>query len=211
MDAPMPTGSTLYWKRYKLAKKKVIHPETFEVITMTGSHTAPSFGTGASTKAKLVKSIADAIVSCREIVRREHIKADRIERVQYFVTCLRRHLGYNLENQRASYAAALCEKALWYDIGYPNGTASTKPMGWYSNQVSIRDVHEWSLEAQMMAATKTPSITLAQDIEQDIKVMDASLSIADSLIAEAKAVNTEGDKIIAKMAEVAEGLVGISE
>lgn len=207
MDAPPRQGSTAYWKRHKLVKKRerqvfknVLNPDNFEMV-MSNHYDM-----------KIVEAISAAINSAKEIVRREHIKADRIERVQHFVVCLRRHIGYKIDSSiiKNNYVTALCDKALWYDIGIPNGTPDgNKPSGWHQSYVTIEQVHKWATEARVHAGSASASgLTLQADIERDIKNLDASLAVMDTIIAEAQTINAEGEKIIAKMVDVAEELAG---
>jgi hypothetical protein len=200
-DFPRP-GSTAAWKRHKLVKKmqkNVINPANFEIV-MNNHSSQP-----------IIKAMADAIAAANEIAKREHIKADRIERVQHFVVCLRRHLGQHIDNaaQLSSYRADMCDKALWYDIGYPTGNSETRPVGWTPYFVKISQVHEWAEQARNMAVISPSNKTLAADIEDDIKRLNGSITIADGLIVQAKTINAEGDQIIVKMTEVAESLAGV--
>lgn len=56
--------------------------------------------------------LRDAIVEAKAVSLREHVKADRVERVGILVTILRRNLPRD-----TSIYNVLTNKSIWYDIG----------------------------------------------------------------------------------------------
>lgn len=61
----------------------------------------------------------------RSVSLREHIKADRIERVNHFITSIKRELSSALQERKISDSLKnwavilLCDKHYWHDIGIP--------------------------------------------------------------------------------------------
>jgi hypothetical protein len=105
---------------------------------------------------------------------------------------------------------ALADKALWFEIGHPNGSVTTNPVGWYSNALSIADIHNMASEARLMAGSAQSQPTnLVDSIERDIKALDASLAVVNGVCDEARRVNAEGDVIITKMAELADTMADV--
>ena len=64
-------------------------------------------------------AIGQAIRHAKRVVVRDHIKADRMERVNQFIVSLRTKLLSGLIRIQHSQelVADLCDKTLWYDIG----------------------------------------------------------------------------------------------
>jgi hypothetical protein len=71
----------------------------------------------------IAKVIRNAVFHVKRVSVREHIKADRIERVNLFLTSLRN--GLNIFRQNFSFfmlCDSLLRKDMWYEPGILNGT-----------------------------------------------------------------------------------------
>lgn len=121
-----------------------------------------------------IESIASAIVSASTICRREHVKADRTERVGHFVTCLRRVFAL-IQRKESWLVDSLCNKAIWYDIGFLGSMFSRHiNLGASSYvDVNVKTIEEWVMYARLKAdANKGDPI---EEIEMQIDTLNSSL------------------------------------
>ncbi len=150
----------------------------------------------------IVKAIADAIAHNREVAHREHIKADRSERVNQFIVSLRRQFGYmgdTYRTEREYLSAQLARKEVWYDVGVLNPPSISRLDG-YSSSLKSRDVEAWVAQAEAMAPSHGD---LKAEIERDLEKLKGSILVAESCNKTAGELNKNADKVLGEMAALA--------
>ncbi len=166
-------------------RRRLISSETTSAQRepMTGSYTVDSDAAFRS----LSKNLLSAMLSAEKIVRREHIKADRIERVNHFITCLRREFT----GESKHFVEALCKKEVWYDIGVvsPNITNSWLP-------ISASHLEQAMLNAKRLRGNMEDN---KSEIEHDLKELGTSIYGMDSLVSDMKRLNDESDGVLSKL------------
>ncbi len=154
---------------------------------------------------KIVLAMAKAVQHAKSVALRGHIKADRFERVQQFCVSLRRELSLidrmSANPVRREVAAlllieALCDKAIWFDIGvleaHWNGASI--------NRISQSLVEDWLRRAMTMVRFRTDVQTDA--ILADIEELQVEVKALQLPIREAERINREADLVIGKLCEV---------
>jgi len=152
--------------------------------------------------------LARAIKHSREVSEKEHIKGNRFERVNIFLTDLRREIGPVFEGEtKRLLLGVLCRKAGWYDIGIIN-TGPIGMWGWYRSDsggyINMRESYmkSWlaSAEAQLPVGTD-----LAEEIKKDLRSLDAMIFGVDTQIQACQQINTEADKLMGRFETLVEG------
>lgn len=152
----------------------------------------------------IVKALSDAMAHAREVGQREHIKADRSERVNQFIVSLRRQFGYmgdTYRTEREFLSAQLARKEVWYDVGVLNPPSISGLSGTnYPTSLKQRDVEEWLAQAEAM----TPSFgDLKAEIEKDLNLMKGSILVAEACNKTTGELNRNADKVLGEMAALA--------
>jgi hypothetical protein len=156
---------------------------------------------------KLPGVLARAIKHSREVSEKEHIKGDRFERVNIFLTDLRREIGPVFEGElKRLLLGVLCRKAGWYDIGIIN-TGPVGMWGWYKSDsggyINMRESYmkQWiaSAEAQLPVGGD-----LAEEIKKDLRSLDAMIFGVDTQIQACQQINTEADKLMGRFETLVE-------
>ncbi len=151
----------------------------------------------------IVKAISDAMAHSREVSSREHIKADRIERVNQFIVSLRRQFGYlddTYRHEREFLSAQLARKEVWQDVGVLNLSKTGKFGIDTATALKYRDVESWLAQAEAM----TPSFgDLKAEIEHSMERMKGSLLVAEMCNKTSGELNRDADKVLAEMAALA--------
>jgi hypothetical protein len=137
-------------------------------------------------KKTLANALARAMIHARRVSVREHIKADRFERVNQFITSLRREIttfGTKLSASAiTSLTNELCNKSAWYDIGVPNR----------SNQIldeclRIAKIQEDKADIQ------------SQEIEYNLELATSELHGIQHSIQEVNRINEESEVVVASL------------
>lgn len=126
----------------------------------------------------LAQTLVKAIAATRKIVRREHIKADRIERVNHFITCLRRELC-----SQKTHTEGLCRKEVWYDVGV----------------LSPNQVHAALIEEALSSANRMLENDSKTDIECDLQELGGSIHGMNVLVADMERINNESEGVLSKL------------
>lgn len=117
--------------------------------------------------------IREANIHSRHVAGEEKHKAERHERVGFFVTDLRRFIGYKTGLNTAvlrSLVLCLCNKAVWYDAGVLEATFNFPTSG--TSGIEPHDLRRWVQAAEMI-------------VDQD------EFAVVDRLLAEVKEGNDE--------------------
>lgn len=149
----------------------------------------------------VVKAIADAIAHNREVANREHIKADRNDRVNQFIVSLRRQFGYmgdTYRTEREYLSAQLARKEVWYDVGVLNPPSISRLDG--HSSLKSRDVEAWVAQASAMAPSNGD---LKAEIERDLEKLKGSILVAESCNKTAGELNKNADQVLGEMAALA--------
>lgn len=137
------------------------------------------------------RALNTAMHHAERVCKREHIKADRFERVNQFITSIRRELGgyvtikdalVNIEELKA----ALSRKEIWYDIGVLN--KSFTGVGQFSKSY-IQPIVERA------KALNNSIYSAAEQIAGDLEDLESTLSGMSCAIEEAQRINSEGDLV----------------
>lgn len=153
---------------------------------------------------KIVHALSQAIAHAREVGLREHIKGDRVERVNQFIVSLRRHFSYmgdEYKTAREFLSAQLARKEVWYDIGVLNPASLTGFSGYSS--LKQRDVEGWLAQAEAITPT-TGDLKAA--IERDLERIKGNLLVAQTCTQAAEEISRNADKVVAEMAALAESM-----
>lgn len=204
---------TAYLKLKKAQEAVILDPTTFEPrkeavvqVRWIDPATAPLTVTNPDLS-KLPGVLARAIKHSREVSEKEHIKGDRFERVNIFLTDLRREIGPVFEGElKRLLLGVLCRKAGWYDIGIIN-TGPVGMWGWYKSDsggyINMRESYmkQWiaSAEAQLPVGGD-----LAEEIKKDLRSLDAMIFGVDTQIQACQQINTEADKLMGRFETLVE-------
>lgn len=151
----------------------------------------------------IVKAIVDAMMHAREVSEREHIKADRIERVNQFIVSLRRQLSYmddKYRTEREHVSANLTTKELWYDIGVLNPERIAGLRG----SIQYNTVQRWVLQAQ--AGIGSSSGSLQDAIDKALTGLKGTILVAQGCNLVTDQLNKDADKVVSEMAALAADL-----
>lgn len=140
----------------------------------------------------IAEALGKAIRHAQRVCVREHIKADRIERVNHFITSLRREFSY-LETTakivptdiRLWLQNTMCEKIYWHDVG-----VLTEAGFMFNNwlQMANRKSHSANAQSEMILA--------------DLEELERSIGVVQQTIKNAERINKEGDVVVAQLCEV---------
>ena len=132
-------------------------------------------------------ALGKAIRHAQRVCVREHIKADRVERVNLFLTSLRREVSYLESHQhnisidlRQWLQAMLCEKAYWHDIGITTASGHNLFGNWL--QMAKRQSHSADAQSEMILA--------------DLEELERGLVAVQSTVHDAERINKEGDEYV---------------
>jgi hypothetical protein len=139
----------------------------------------------AESKKSIATALAKAMAHAQRVSIREHIKADRFERVNQFVTSLRRELtvyGVLSVSTSKDCVANLCNKAVWYDIGVP-----------------VEDDYQLA-ECLRMARQQVDRVDVqTQEIEMGLEMAGADLKGVQHLIVDVDRINEESDVVLQEL------------
>jgi len=146
----------------------------------------------------IVKALSDALSHTKEVAVREHIKADRNERVNQFIVSLRRHFGYlpdTYRTEREYLSSQLARKEVWYDLGILNPPNISGLLLGIS--LDGKQVEKWLTQAEAM----TPVYgDLKADIERDLSKLQGSIMVAQACNKVATEINWNADRVLLGMA-----------
>jgi hypothetical protein len=142
-------------------------------------------------------AIGQAIRHAKRVSKRDHIKADRIERVNQFVVSLRTRLlsfrsGISHTNE---LVADLCDKTIWYDIGE---LGSQQASGRYNKMSNIQ------IQRLLDIAKSRANVADAQseEILGDLEELERGLHGIRLVNEEADRINQEGEKLVEDLCTV---------
>lgn len=186
-------------------EKAVPHPKMYHQPSLKNPYTkgepVMSFNSQtqhpAVTDNQIAEAIAKAIRHAERVSKRDHIKADRVERVNQFLVSLRRELSY-LERSSSVmlYAGDLLKKEVWHDIGVLNITWPSYGMKFSRNQAQL-----WLEQSKKQRA----SVEAARyEIEGDLEELERLTTGAFAAIEDAKRVNQESELIASQLVSLFE-------
>lgn len=143
----------------------------------------------------IVEAIGKAIRHTNRVVLRDHIKGDRLERVNQFITSLRREVMSQFNRVSAhmpeSIVAYLCDKVVWHDVGVPaahlTGDKRTR-------------IQDWIMRAQAQSVCRSDA--QAELILGDLEELERGLQTVQQQIEQAVRINEEGDRLSQQLCEV---------
>lgn len=140
----------------------------------------------------IAHAIGKAMRHAERVSRREHIKADRIERVNQFIVSLRRELG---DIGRGRYVSAninaMLDKGMWYDIGIPVINFN------HFGNLTRDQVQRWVTEANRIKQNNTDA--MRYEIEGDLEELERGLQGCQSACENAKRINQESEQIASQL------------
>lgn len=149
--------------------------------------------------AKLPEALAEAVQHTWEVARREHIKADRIERISTFLTDLKRMLC-RLDLPSYSHKClldAFCNKRIWHDVGILVPGAFTK------NYCKIDGLTEDRLLG-WLALANAATVPPENDIDSGLTELNRKLAVFDQQIDQVKRLNTQADRVMGSLVSLIE-------
>ena len=139
--------------------------------------------------------LGKAIRHSERVSRREHIKGDRIERVNQFINSLRSAiLTTNNLQEGKRFVEALCKKEVWYDIGQPSPSANN-----WSTNFSSAQIHD------LLAISKRLSHHTDAQAEQilgDLEEVERGIGGLLVHVEEAQRINNEGEHLVDELVAV---------
>ena len=141
-------------------------------------------------------AISKAIRHSERVAKREHIKADRVERVKQFLVSLRRELGYisSAHPLGANLANSLLRKELWYDLGQMHPNFPT-----YRVSFSKDTLIKWMTIAQRLRKTDDAQ---TDEIKGDLEELERSLAGMTSLVDESGRIADESEIVAGQLCHV---------
>ena len=141
----------------------------------------------------IAKALGKAIRHANRIVKREHIKADRIERVNQFITSVRREVGSAasyMPNSNADLAAwvthVLSDKSNWHDIGI-------------TTIIGHSTINKWLVIVQRQAGSADSQ---SEEILADLEELERSLVGVNQSLFDAERINKESDVLVYNLCHV---------
>lgn len=135
-------------------------------------------------------ALGKAMRHTQRVCVREHIKADRVERVNLFITSLRRELIYVESHfpfdSRQWLQKMLCEKVYWHDIGVATISGHANIGIWL--QMAKRQSNSADAQSEMILA--------------DLEELERGLAGVQQTIHDAQRINKESDVVVAQLCEV---------
>lgn len=190
----------------EMKKRAIINPETmvpqnaclFEPKKKEQPVSLPKQISPPERDSMIANALGKAMRHAERVSKREHIMADRVERVNQFITSLRRELSSidRHSTDAALTASDLTRKDIWYDIGMLN---ISFPM--YGVKFSKDTAQRW-----LDLAKKTNNTTDAAryEIESDLEELERGLTGALSAIEDAKRVNQESEAVASGLCKLFE-------
>lgn len=129
----------------------------------------------------------------RRIAGRSHLKANRAERVDLFITSLRREIRNTAQQD------ALCRKDLWHDAGILEPNINNYSSGGYHGGTYTRmDIIQWVREAEEMLLTIRGA---AEDIESDIACLGHDVAGIKIIAEKATRIADESTSVLDSIAD----------
>ena len=157
--------------------------------------------TAEDTKREIIIALTKSIRHVQSVAKREHIKADRMERVGLFVTHLRTCLACVPDS--AYYIEKLCDKRLWYDIGELNEPVSFCVGRRCLNaiiQVTEMDLKSWLY----MAKSSMHAGSDAEQIDKDLVDLERIIPGFRGPIEQATLVNVQAEAVMKSLLDIFE-------
>ena len=134
---------------------------------------------------EMPKLIRKATRHAQEVAGREHIKADRHERVGHFVTTLRRLIDHQgLGPSKNGLINGLCRKEIWHDAGELSEGAT------FSQPLELWKVKSWVAGAKALFVT--PEETALDSMDAAIAEANEHIEEMRPLINQAEVLAEEG-------------------
>jgi len=146
-------------------------------------------------KKQLVVALGKAIRHSLRISKREHLKANRAERVDLFVVSLRREISYLFPDNRKPIVSELCSKSIWYDTG--RLTPETWPSG--SNSVRRSAIEPLLEQAKRQVETVDVQCDTILDGIEDMERMVKGLHLTAD---EAERINEQSEEVLEQLSAV---------
>ncbi len=145
----------------------------------------------AATTSNPAKAIFTATQHVRRIAGRSHLKANRIERVDLFMSSLRREL------RSATFESTLCRKELWHDAGVLD-SAFVQGASYLGGIYNRQDIMRWCQEAEELTRTMSG---LAEDIESDLACLGHEVGAIKSIAEKATRIADESTAVLDNIAD----------
>ena len=135
-------------------------------------------------------ALGQAIRHAKRVVVRDHIKADRMERINQFVVSLRTRILSSLTPIQYSQelVADICDKTLWYDIGELGPQQSSR----YNKMTNAMIQKLLDLAKRRSNQTDAQSEEILGDLEE----LERGLQGFRLLNEDADRINTEGEQLV---------------
>jgi hypothetical protein len=199
----------VYWSRFKAQKRaaqkradkqRSREPDVKSFASYVEPQRLPE--PSPETTQMIAEAINKAMRHAERVCRRDHIKADRIERVNQFVVSLRRELRELREIRHQPSAVILTaaaddltNKELWYDIGVLTLNVGSI----YGLKHPARTIQGWVEDANRM---KTGTDAARYIIEGDLEELERGLTGVVACIEDARKINLEGDQVVSQLCEL---------
>lgn len=201
-DEYLETGERLKARSQEL--RRLRHNTSFYCVR--NSHNDPDADVVNALQGLIPDSIVLAVKTAREVAKREHVKADRIERVNIFITNLRREVHQASIHREAKrwLVNALCHKSLWQDIGIPDlplfrQMRYVHKVGGGSTTIEEPLVRNWCQRAASMLV-----VAPEDEIQRDLDELKRSFGDFGVTIDMAVRINDEAEVVVDRFVQLGE-------
>lgn len=143
---------------------------------------------------QITQCFTKAIAHSNRVAHREHIKANRVERVEQFIVSLRRELMRLPVSQGSGLVQWLCDKTLWHDIGILVSVDRVD----YNHNVLVG----WVAKARRQVMLQSDA--QAEVIMGDLDELERGLQGILIHVEDARRINEEGEKLSQQLSAVFE-------
>lgn len=155
---------------------------------------------------KLPKVISSSREHANEVCGRSHIKGARLDRVNHFVTTLRRELNVICNPY---YRAILTSKALWYDAGVLESYLPTYPYIRYRGRscdvLPIEKLKEAVMESYAFDSEPEEAVMIKKDLvtlKGSLCLQTNQIDQMDNLLTRSESVSTRIVDLLTKIGEL---------
>jgi len=147
-------------------------------------------------EASIIEALVAAAVHAEQVSRRDHIKADRIERVNQFIVSIRRELNRHCSGGTVPQSllidieTSLTRKETWDDILVQGPTLS------FNFRIDKTQFLNWVSAARLK---KSHLPTVKSSIEDDLAGLQRIVTGTDSILADMAKINDQGEVVAADL------------
>ena len=151
---------------------------------------------------QVAECLGRAMRHAERVCKREHIKADRIQRVNQFIVSLRSQIltyGESRVSEPKALVNALCKKEVWYDIGQPIATGRSSGIIHGGSSIASSEITGLVSLARTFSHNTDAQ---AEEILGDLEEVERGIGGLRSHIEQAERINEEGEGLLQELCAV---------